>query len=109
MGGRARPRGDSLQLPRVSERDATAEVIVVGAGTAGCVLARRLIDAGMRVLLLESGVGLGAMAIPALLPGFVAAAVGYLIFVGFGDWGGLNAPGLASRTCRSTRARTCST
>lgn len=46
------------------------------------------------VLLLESGVGLGAMAIPALLPGFVAAAVGYLIFVGFGDWGGLNAPGL---------------
>jgi H+/Cl- antiporter ClcA len=34
------------------------------------------------------------MAIPALLPGFVAAAVGYLIFVGFGDWGGLNAPGL---------------
>ena len=46
------------------------------------------------VLLLESGVGLGAMAIPTLLPGFVAAAVGYLIFVGFGDWGGLDAPGL---------------
>jgi chloride channel protein, CIC family len=47
------------------------------------------------VMLVESGVGLGAALIPMLLPGFVAAAVGYLIFVGFGDWGGLDAPGLA--------------
>ena len=46
------------------------------------------------VLLVESGVGLGTALLPALLPGFVAAAVGYLIFVGFGDWGGLDAPGL---------------
>ncbi len=46
------------------------------------------------VLLMESAVGLGAQAIPALLPGFVAAAVGYLVFVGLGDWGGLEAPGL---------------
>lgn len=46
------------------------------------------------VLLMESAIGLGAQAIPALLPGFVAAAVGYLIFIGFGDWGGLDAPGL---------------
>ena len=46
------------------------------------------------VLLVESGVGLGAALLPALLPGFVAAAVGYLIFVGFGDWGGLDTPGL---------------
>jgi H+/Cl- antiporter ClcA len=43
----------------------------------------------------EAGSSLGARLIPALLPGFVAAAVGYLIFVGFGDWGGLDAPGLA--------------
>jgi H+/Cl- antiporter ClcA len=53
--------------------------------------------AGM--LLLEGSVGLGAAAIPALLPGLVAAAVGYLIFVGIGDWGGvgsfpLSFPGL---------------
>jgi H+/Cl- antiporter ClcA len=47
------------------------------------------------ILLTESGVGLGAALIPALLPGFVAAAVGYVVFVGFGHWGGLNAPGLA--------------
>lgn len=46
------------------------------------------------VLVLESAVGLGAQAIPVLLPGFVAAATGYLIFIGLGDWGGLDAPGL---------------
>ncbi len=51
------------------------------------------------MLLLESGVGLGAMLIPALIPGLVAASIGYLIFVGFGDWGGieqasLSVPGL---------------
>ena len=51
------------------------------------------------MLLLESGVGLGAMLIPALVPGLVAASVGYLIFIGFGDWGGieqasLSVPGL---------------
>jgi chloride channel protein, CIC family len=46
------------------------------------------------VFLLESAVGLGAQAIPVLVPGFVAAAIGYLIFIGFGDWGGLDTPGL---------------
>jgi hypothetical protein len=45
--------------------------------------------AGM--LLLEGSVGLGALAIPTLLPGLVSAAVGYLIFIGFGDWGGIAA------------------
>jgi H+/Cl- antiporter ClcA len=50
------------------------------------------LTAGM--LLLEGGVGMGAKLIPALLPGLVAAAVGYVIFTGFGDWGGLDAPGL---------------
>jgi H+/Cl- antiporter ClcA len=41
-------------------------------------------------LLLEASVGLGAAAIPVLLPGLVAAAIGYLIVIGFGDWGGLD-------------------
>lgn len=48
--------------------------------------------AGM--LLVEGGIGMGAMLLPVLLPGFVAAGIGYLVFVGFGDWGGLEAPGL---------------
>ncbi len=48
--------------------------------------------AGM--LLVESGLSAGSRLIPALLPGLVAAAIGYVIFVGFGDWGGLEAPGL---------------
>ncbi len=48
------------------------------------------------VMMVEAGAPtLGAALAPALLPGFVAAAVGYLIFIGFGHWGGLNIPGLA--------------
>lgn len=37
---------------------------------------------------------MGAAVLPLLLPGLVAAAIGYLIFVGLGDWSGLDAPGL---------------
>ena len=46
-------------------------------------------------LLLEAGLAMGPQLIPALMPGLVAAAVGYLLFVGLGDWGGLNQAGLA--------------
>lgn len=49
--------------------------------------------AGM--LLVEAGVGMGTALIPMLLPGLVAAAIGYLIFVGLGDWGGLDTTALA--------------
>jgi H+/Cl- antiporter ClcA len=45
--------------------------------------------AGM--LMVETGIGMGPMLILALLPGLVSAAIGYLIFVGLGDWGGLQA------------------
>lgn len=48
------------------------------------------------VLMVESAAaGLGAAMLPVLLPGFVAAAVGYVIIIGFGDWGGLEVPGIA--------------
>ncbi len=47
------------------------------------------------VMMVESGAaGLGASLAPALLPGFVAAATGYVVFIGFGSWGGLGTPGL---------------
>src|SRR6476469_8530190 len=47
------------------------------------------------VLLVEGGVGMGQALLPSLLPGLVAAAIGYVIFLGFGTWGGLGTPGLA--------------
>ena len=59
--------------------------------------------------MVEGGVGAGAGAAPVLLPGFVAAAVGYVVFVGFGDWGGLDAQASRCPTCRRTTGRTCST
>ena len=47
------------------------------------------------MLLLEAGVGMGASLIPILIPGLVAASIGYLIFLGIGDWGGLEATTLS--------------
>ena len=41
------------------------------------------------LLMIESGLALGVALLPALIPGFVAAATGYVLFVGLGDWGGL--------------------
>ena len=51
------------------------------------------------VLMVEAASGLGAAALPALIPGFVAAATGYVVFIGIGNWGGvasmqLSVPGL---------------
>jgi H+/Cl- antiporter ClcA len=42
------------------------------------------------LMMVEGGVGLGAALIPTLLPGFVAAASGYVLFIGLGSWGGLS-------------------
>jgi H+/Cl- antiporter ClcA len=46
------------------------------------------------MLMLEAGVGLGSLLVPMLMPGLVAAAVGYVIFIGLGEWGGLNTTAL---------------
>jgi H+/Cl- antiporter ClcA len=46
------------------------------------------------ILMLEAGVAAGAALLPVLIPGVVAAAVGYVLFVGLGDWGGLSTAGL---------------
>jgi H+/Cl- antiporter ClcA len=42
------------------------------------------------LMMVEGGVGLGAALIPTLIPGFVAAASGYVLFIGLGSWGGLS-------------------
>ncbi len=47
------------------------------------------------VFMLEGGVGMGSALIPVLLPGFVAASLGYLIFIGFGNWGGIGTQSLS--------------
>jgi H+/Cl- antiporter ClcA len=78
-------------LARLDER-ATTVVGTAGSFSAISALFGGPIVAGM--LMVEGGLGFGAALIPILLPGLVAAGIGYLIFVGLGDWGGLNAPGL---------------
>jgi H+/Cl- antiporter ClcA len=67
-------------------------------GTAGSFSAISALFGGpivAGILLLEGGLAMGAALLPLLLPGLVAAAVGYLMFVGLGDWGGLDTVGLA--------------
>ncbi len=46
-------------------------------------------------MLIEVGAGMAWAIVPTLMPGLVAAAIGYLIFVGVGDWGGVAASKLA--------------
>lgn len=76
------------KLAKLGERD---EALLGNAGSLAAIAA--LFDgplvAGM--LMLEAGLALGTSLIPALLPGLVAAAIGYVLFIGLGDWGGLNA------------------
>lgn len=81
----------AVRLARLDERG-TAVTSNAGATSAISALFGGPIVAG--TLTTESGVGLGAAVLPAILPGLVAAAIGYTIFIGFGSWGGLNAPGL---------------
>jgi H+/Cl- antiporter ClcA len=49
--------------------------------------------AGM--LLLEAGLSVGAALLPLLVPGLVAAGVGYLVFIGVGSWAGVDAATLS--------------
>jgi H+/Cl- antiporter ClcA len=84
-----------LTVTRYARLDSREAALI---GTAGSFAAISSLFGGPivgGVMMVEaSAATLGAALIPALLPGFVAAATGYVIFVGFGHWGGLNAPGL---------------
>jgi H+/Cl- antiporter ClcA len=46
-------------------------------------------------MLIEGGVAMGAALVRALLPGLVAAAIGYLVFIGIGSWGGVASAGFS--------------
>jgi H+/Cl- antiporter ClcA len=84
-----------LALTRLAQLGERESALVATAGSFAAIssLFGGPIVGGVMMVEASAG-GLGAALIPALLPGFVAAAIGYVIFVGFGHWGGLNAPGL---------------
>ena len=75
--------------------DEKGEGVLATAGSFSAISALfgRPIVGGM--MLVEGGLGMGSALLPILLPGFVAAAIGYVLFIGLGDWGGLSAQGLA--------------
>ncbi len=79
---------------RIASMGRKGSAVLSGAGEFSAISALfgGPIVAGM--LLVEGGVAMGAALLPVLLPGLVAAAVGYLVFIGFGSWGGLDTPGL---------------
>jgi H+/Cl- antiporter ClcA len=83
-----------MAVAGVARLDARASAVMAMAGSFSAISA--LFDGPLvaGLLLVEGGLAMGAALLPTLLPGLVAAAVGYLLFVGLGDWGGLNAPGL---------------
>lgn len=78
-----------------------ADVVIVGGGAAGCVLARRLAERGRSVLLLEAGPDLGASAGPALLDGWRNPRGSDWTT----DWGYESEPGLDSSPGKLRRGR----
>ncbi|MGH3483594.1 MAG: chloride channel protein [Nocardioidaceae bacterium] len=75
------------------DRKATTVLATAGSFSAISALFGGPLVAGF--MLLEVGVGAGPHLITALMPGLVAAAVGYVLFVGLGDWSGLHEVSLA--------------
>jgi H+/Cl- antiporter ClcA len=81
----------ATRFVRASERE---EAVLANAGSFSAISALFGGPLVAGFLLLEGGLAMGAALLPMMLPGLVAAAIGYLVFVGLGDWGGLDAPGL---------------
>jgi H+/Cl- antiporter ClcA len=72
---------------RVGSR-ATAVLAMAGSFSAISALFGGPLVAGL--LLIEGGLAAGARLLRILLPGLLAAAIGYVIFVGLGSWGGIS-------------------
>jgi H+/Cl- antiporter ClcA len=82
----------AAKLARLGPKE-TSVLAIAGSFSAVSALFGGPLVAGM--LMVESTVGLGSAVLPTLLPGLVAAAIGYVLFVGLGDWGGLQSTPLA--------------
>jgi H+/Cl- antiporter ClcA len=78
-------------LARLAQRGIA---VIAGAGAMSAISALFGGPIVAGVMMTERELGLGAALPFALLPGLVAAAIGYTIFIGFGSLGGLNTPGL---------------
>jgi H+/Cl- antiporter ClcA len=76
----------AARMAKLGQRE-TVMLATAGSASAISALFGGPLVAG--VLLMEAGVGLGAALIPALLPGLVAAACGYVVFIGLGDFAGI--------------------
>ena len=83
------------RLATVTQQEETV-VATAGSFSAISALFGGPIVGGVMMLEATAGLGLGSATTALLLPGFVAAALGYVLFVGFGSWGGLNVQGLAT-------------
>ena len=82
----------AARAARLGERESSV-LATAGSFSAVSALFGGPLVAGM--MLLEAAVGFGAAAVPILLPGLVAAACGYSVFIGIGDWGGIQTQTLA--------------
>jgi H+/Cl- antiporter ClcA len=76
----------AARLVRLGERE---NAVLATAGSFSAISALFGGPLPASVLMIEAGVGMGAALIPVMLPGLVAAACGYVIFIGLGDWAGL--------------------
>jgi H+/Cl- antiporter ClcA len=81
----------ALALTRFARLEEQGQSVVAMAGSFSAIAALFGGPIVAGVLLVEAGAArMGAALLPVLLPGLVAAAVGYLVFVGLGDWGGID-------------------
>jgi H+/Cl- antiporter ClcA len=76
----------AARIVKLGERE-NAVLATAGSFSAISALFGGPLPAG--VLMVEAGLGMGVALIPVMLPGLVAAACGYVIFIGLGDWAGL--------------------
>jgi H+/Cl- antiporter ClcA len=80
---------------QLARRSAKERAILASAGSFSAVSALFGGPIVGGLLMIESGLSMGEALLPMLIPGFVAAAIGYVLFVGLGSWGGLNTQSLA--------------